>query len=113
MAHYLERSERITMQSRFQTLQNTSEAEKLGICLQKPHASQYSSLAARIRSYSHWTKSNPRPVDLADAGFYFTGMIFFSKYMGSQFNNLLVDFTSMKYFKGSENKNFFLFVYWD
>ena len=54
-------------------LKNCSDDKNLGICLQKPSNEKYTTVASRIRSFSSWQKTSPRPVDLADAGFFFTG----------------------------------------
>ncbi|CAG2212463.1 unnamed protein product [Mytilus edulis] len=61
------------MQSKFNASKNIEKENNLGICLKKPCSISYATVAARIRSYSNWTRSSPRPVDLADAGFFYTG----------------------------------------
>lgn len=61
------------MQSKFNASKNLEKENNLGICLKKPCSISYATVAARIRSYSNWTRSSPRPVDLADAGFFYTG----------------------------------------
>ena len=54
---------------------NNGIGDNFGICLKKAIHHEYTSNSARIRSYdSGWTRTSPRPVDLAEAGFYFTGM---------------------------------------
>ncbi|VDI09323.1 Hypothetical predicted protein [Mytilus galloprovincialis] len=61
------------MQCKISSSKNFEKENNLGICLKKPVAISYATLAARIRSYSNWTRTSPRPVDLADAGFFYAG----------------------------------------
>ncbi|CAC5425095.1 BIRC2_3 [Mytilus coruscus] len=61
------------MQSKFSASKNCDETNNLGICLKKPFNISYATVASRIRSYSNWTRTYPKPVVLADAGFYYTG----------------------------------------
>ncbi|CAG2208957.1 BIRC7_8 [Mytilus edulis] len=61
------------MQSKCNASKNLEKENNLGICLKKPCFISYATPAARIRSYSTWTRSSPKPVDLADAGFFYTG----------------------------------------
>lgn len=61
------------MQCKISSSKNFDKENNLGICLKKPVAISYATIAARIRSYSNWTRTSPRPVDLADAGFFYAG----------------------------------------
>ncbi|XP_063442560.1 inhibitor of apoptosis protein-like [Mytilus trossulus] len=61
------------MQSKLNASKTYEETNNLGICLKKPFNISYATVGARIRSYSNWTKTSPKPVVLADAGFYHTG----------------------------------------
>lgn len=61
------------MQCKISPSKNFEKENNLGICLKKPVAISYATLAARIRSYSNWTRTSPKPVDLADAGFFYAG----------------------------------------
>ncbi|CAC5392019.1 unnamed protein product [Mytilus coruscus] len=62
------------MQAKLSASKNYEETNNLGICLKKPFDISYATVAARIRSYSNWTRTYPKPVVLADAGFYYTGI---------------------------------------
>ncbi|CAG2201927.1 BIRC2_3 [Mytilus edulis] len=55
------------------SFKNSNGDDTLGVCLKKPFNNDYTMVAARLRSFQYWSKPSPRPVDLSEAGFYFTG----------------------------------------
>ena len=49
--------------------------EKLGVIAEKPKYPQYATMERRIQSFKKWPKNkNPKPKDLAEAGFAYTGV---------------------------------------
>lgn len=80
----------VKMQSKCNASKNLEKENNLGICFKKPCFISYATPTARIRSYSTWTRSSPKPVDLADAGFFYTGkhqIYFISKQIYLFINN--------------------------
>ncbi|XP_052088019.1 baculoviral IAP repeat-containing protein 2-like [Mytilus californianus] len=55
------------------SFKNSDGDDTLGVCLKKPFNNGYTTVASRLRSFQCWSRPTPRPVDLSEAGFYYTG----------------------------------------
>ncbi|CAC5406101.1 unnamed protein product [Mytilus coruscus] len=71
--HKVDEDNHVPLKMKENSFKNSDGDDTLGVCLKKPLNNGYTTVASRLRSFQCWSRPSPRPVDLSEAGFYYTG----------------------------------------